>query len=81
MKYLGNCTHLEGEVIQEMQDQATEVSWQIIKRRVGGEVINQIFPNQCPPLEHDWSVSFYKSRFQGVSCYFIEHSRIEHIFV
>ena len=30
-------------------------------------------------LKDDWAVHFYKSRYDGVPCYYIEHSSIEHV--
>ena len=32
-------------------------------------------------LKDDWAVSFYKSRYKGAPCYYVQHSRIEHIWV
>tara|TARA_Y100000310_G_scaffold311841_1_gene358533 strand:- start:5 stop:670 length:666 start_codon:yes stop_codon:yes gene_type:complete len=32
-------------------------------------------------LESDWSVSYHKSIFKGIPCYYVDHSRIEHIFL
>ena len=30
-------------------------------------------------LKDDWAVHFYRSRYDGAPCYYIEHSLIEHI--
>ena len=30
-------------------------------------------------LKDDWAVHFYKSRYDGAPCYYIDHSRIEHV--
>ena len=30
-------------------------------------------------LDKDWAVSYHKSRYDGRPCYYIDHSRIEHI--
>lgn len=32
-------------------------------------------------LRKDYHVKFYKSRYQGQSCYFMDHSCIEHVYV
>ncbi len=32
-------------------------------------------------LKDDWHVSYHKSRFEGRNCYYIVHSRVEHIFL
>ena len=32
------------------------------------------------PITKDWHVGYYKGVFRGVPCYFLRHSRIEHIY-
>jgi hypothetical protein len=32
------------------------------------------------PLEKDWAVCFFRSVYEGRRCYYVDHSRIEHIF-
>lgn len=32
-------------------------------------------------LSQDWAVRFYRSKFRGQPCYYMDHSAIDHIFV
>ncbi len=32
------------------------------------------------PISKDWHVGYYKGTYRDVPCYFLRHSRIEHIF-
>ena len=79
-EYIGSCVSLDSEKLFEMVDVAAPVSWGTISNIVGEDVINSVFPNANPPLKDDYAVRFYRSFYGMRLCFFIEHSRIEHVF-
>ena len=73
------CVSANGDDIQEMVDRAREITWHTFTRYVPASTIVEMFGN-CPHPKDDWSVSFYRSKYQGRKCYFIDHSCIEYVF-
>ena len=33
------------------------------------------------PYEKDWHLTYWKAKFEGKLCYYVDHSRIEYIFI
>ena len=83
--YLINCVSSTTEEIEEMVDQATEIEYDELLNHVTQKELDSIFPfyNELPnlSLESDYTTSFYKSVYDGKKCVYVEHSRIEYIFV
>ncbi len=77
--YLTNCVSAKGEDIQDMLDEAIEVKYREFEHNIGIDVLLEMFGNDVP-LSKDWHVSFWRSKYMGVDCYYIDHSRIEYIF-
>ena len=75
------CVDAKGKDIQEMVDIGRQITYNTVKKHCDLSVFDNIYQG-CPQLSlgKDYAVSFYKSKFQGRSCYFVEHSAIEHIF-
>lgn len=72
--------------LHDMTDRAREVSfatfarhtnWQPVARGFGCAVGHE----KGLHLKDDYHVGFYRSLWRGKPCYYIDHSRIEHIFV
>jgi len=90
-EYVGCCVDLKGRDITEMCDCATEVSYQTVRKRLGEALMNfaASMGYETRPggsrrgmfLSNDYHVSYYKSRYKGKPCYYIDHSCIEHVFV
>jgi len=82
--YLTNCICSTAELIDEMVEQATEIEYSELLKHVTQEKLDEEFPIYlgCPnlSLESDYTVSYYKSFYDGVECVYVEHSRIEYIF-
>lgn len=89
-KYALSCPDSTAEAIHAMTDQATNIGlttftcrvnrkdWAAIRRGLGYN-----FRGWRKFLEREIEfgyVALRKSRYQGFQCYYIEHSRIEHIF-
>ena len=84
MKYQTNCVNSTEKLISKMVDKAKEIDYKTLLESVTEEQINELFPfyKELPNLtiESDYTTSFYKSKYNGKKCVFIEHSRIEYIF-
>lgn len=85
-RYLTNCINAEGEDIQAMCDASTEITYRTFIKHVPIEEIKRLFPfydwsGQGLHIKNDFMVSYYKSKYKGIPCYYLEHSRIEYIFV
>jgi hypothetical protein len=92
---LGNMHRLHvAKDLQEMIGQAQEIAWKTFRTHVPIEEVHEIFPDYryhgeylAPDgrpaigfhIKDDWAVHFYKSRFLGKTCYYIDHSSIEYI--
>ncbi len=82
--YLTNCVASSAELIENMVNQATEISYEQLLQEVDVHHLYDIFPwYEAIPLtlETDYSVSFYSSQYDGQECVYVEHSRIEYIFI
>jgi len=90
--YALNCTDLEeGMPIQEMINKEEKVSWEEFNEHVSNAEIRNIFGNIYDyddkdsgtglKFQDDYTISFYKSFFEGTPCYYLDHSGIEYIFL
>ncbi len=83
--YETSCVSSTAELINDMTEQARPVTLATLRchcqdlpeweRDMGYATSNQIGLH----LKDDWAVHFYKARYDGAPCYYIEHSLIEHI--
>lgn len=86
-RYLTNCISADGESIADMVDQEQQVTWDEFTRHVPLSDLEDMFPQYSWHgergllLKDDWAVSFWKSKYQGRDCYFMNHSAIEYIWV
>ncbi len=71
-----DCVSAKGDDIIDMVDQAREIKVSTFLKRV------DIDPTEWGvDLREDWHVRFYKSKYKGKPCYFLEHSAIEYVYV
>lgn len=90
-EYVGCCVDLKGRDISEMCDGATEVSYKTIRKRLGKALMKfaASMGYETRPggsrrgifLSNDCYVRYYKSRYKGKPCYYIDHSRVEYVFI
>lgn len=86
-EYLHSCKNSDAQSIHDMQDAAVEIKHATFRRHCDGleewEADHLYFwdKRQGLTLKNDWHVSYYKSVYRGRRCYYVEHSRIEHIWV
>jgi hypothetical protein len=73
----------KGDAINEMSDRARPISYDTIRRHCKElpELERSLGYGVHLRIEQDRQVSFYKGHYRGARAYYIEHSRIEHIFV
>jgi len=74
------------ELIGAMCEQAREVTLATIRKHCAGLVnweTGMLYDTGNDRgglrMSKDWAVHFFKSVFNGVPCYYIEHSQIEYI--
>lgn len=89
--YLTNCTQAQGDDIEEMVDNATQITYKTFRKYVPLSEIKGVFGGIYDyedenngvglRIQNDDDVSFYKSKHQGRPCFYIYHSAIEYIFV
>ncbi|MDD2460138.1 MAG: hypothetical protein WC328_01485 [Kiritimatiellia bacterium] len=83
--YETSCVSSTAELIDAMTEQARPVTLRTLRRHcrylrewekdMGYATDNQIGLR----LQDDITVRFYRSRYDGMPCYYIDHSGIEHI--
>jgi len=95
--YLGCCVNMRGEDVDRMVDsnkwegKDTQVQ-RVMELKEIKEKCSNIMewakimgyaedPNDGLILENDWSLSYGKGDINGVWCYWIEHSRIEYVWI
>lgn len=74
MFYYTDCTEAAGSDIEEMVQRSEEITRETFLRRCVVSGLEWL-------VVRDPCVSYYKSTYKGMPCLFIEHSRIEHIFL
>jgi hypothetical protein len=83
--YVTNCTDFSlhgryGEAIHEMTDQAEDIDFADLVQAVGWQGLEGVFGHEAHDLENDFAVSYHKSVWRGIPCFYVQHSRIEYIF-
>jgi hypothetical protein len=88
--YIGCCVDLPGERISDMVDRARDITYRTFMGHVDRERVATLFSYYDWPgrpqesgltLKRDWHVSYHKSHYRGLPCYFLQHSGIEYVFV
>lgn len=86
-QFVTDCVHSTAEAIDAMTEQAHPVTWRTFTAHVSVRLLAEMFPvyawqPQAKGLRmpNDYAVSFYRSKYQGRPCYYLEHSCIEYIF-
>lgn len=85
--YYTNCVTIPKRLVSELEkmiDRARTISYKTLIKHIDYKDIDQLFPFYSKydlHIKNDFAVRFYKSKFCGKTCYFIEHSSIEYIFL
>ena len=78
-EYVGSCISAKAEDIWAMVDNATQITYRTFLKHVPD--IREWSKSLPVPLSQDWSVGFFKSKYKGKPCYYMNHSSVEHIWV
>lgn len=82
---IGRCVTLPAESINRMVETARRVTLSEFLSEVHYPSCNHLLYKlgygPAYPIERDQYVEFYRSTFEGQSCVFMVHSRIEYVFV
>ncbi len=87
MNYITCCVDSTAELINNMTDQAREITYRTLLKYITLDHILEIFPiyertkKLGLTIENDWAVSYYKSKYNGCACVYIQHSCIEYVFI
>lgn len=80
-RYLVSCVDSDADSIIAMQEAAREITLSTFKRRCDmAQWAVQMGYDRHLPLHRDRYVTYHRSVYRGVPCYYAEHSRIEYIF-
>lgn len=83
--YYSSCVDLDGFHIQNMVDNSKEITYETFCRHCDYlpfvEFYGYVIHGNGLKLKDDLAVSFHKSKYRGTTCYYIDHSAIEHIWM
>lgn len=91
-RFLIDCVHCSNsenlEYLESMLDTAIKVTRKTFLRHVDRQNFAEFEDSLYPPqtkstltMASDYSVSYYRSKWNGKTCYYFLHSSIEYIFV
>jgi len=91
------CVNSTLALLEPMIETARQITWATFLRHVSIDEIKSMFPGyswhgeHCDPntgkptigfhIKDDFAVTFYKSKYDGKPCYYLDWSGIEHIFI
>ena len=86
-QYETSCVNSTAAKINAMVDRAREITYQTFVRYVDLEELKLFQGYTWGPgrkdglrLKDDWAVRYYRSRYAGRKCVYMDHSSIEYIF-
>ena len=82
--YITNCINSTAKQINKMVERCVEIQYSDLLKHVTQDELDMVFPiyRECEnlTLENDYTTSFYKSKYDGIECVYVEHSMVEYIF-
>jgi hypothetical protein len=84
-RYRTNCVTSTADAINKMTAAAKDVSYETFVKHCHGfrewraQLGYHDLPSQGLTIKDDWHVSYHKSKYNGVACYYLVHSAIEYI--
>ena len=84
--YCASCISASANDIDDMVDNATQISYNTFIKYVSIEDLKSMFTvyawgnKKGLKLKDDYAVSYYKSKYKGQPCLYIRHSSIEYVF-
>jgi hypothetical protein len=93
-KFLGTCIHLPAIHVTRMVEHAKDVKYNTLEKYVTKEQLSHYFPDyywgkskkndigqKKILLKDDYAVSFHKSQYFDIPCYYVRWSAIEYVFI
>ena len=89
--YYSNCVNWPSNELEDLEalvDEARPITFRTLKRHVSARQLADLLKglgyaanrHEGLTIETDYAVGFYKSKLKGNPAYYIQHSRIEHVF-
>lgn len=78
------CINSDAASIENMVDISREITLKTFLKYISREELYEILGgvyNKNFPIEKDYHIHYYKSKYKSKNCYYIKHSAIEYIFV
>lgn len=84
--YKTNCTRSSASALELMYEKSRAITFETFTRKCEWRELAKslgysVFRENGLKLKNDYCVSFYKSEFEGQSCYYMVQSCIDHIFL
>ena len=87
--YFKSCVDTRGREVdwlRDMIDDGREITWRTFIKHVPVDEIRGLFPyyhwrGGGLHIKDDWGVQFFRSKWNGRRCYYLNHSSIEYIFL
>jgi hypothetical protein len=81
--FLTSCLGASGDAITAMTAAAEEVTREEMAACCDLNTWAKVmeYDSLGLPYQEDWHLTYWKSNFEGKPCYYVDHSRIEYIFV
>lgn len=79
VSFIGTCIGLPAAKLEEFDDNCREIKYTTFKRWLGTEEINELNSHVSVPLSKDWSVRFYRGKYDGKNAICLMHSGIHHL--
>jgi len=85
-QYITNCVNSTAENIDEMVDNAKELTYKTFIKYVNWKDASRLLNYDTHYkrgllLKNDWAVSYHKSTYIGLPCFYVRWSAIEWIFI
>lgn len=85
--YHTNCINSTYELISALTETASQITYRTFMKHVELDKVLALFPfyerdpRRGLTVKNDWAIGYYKGVYDGQPCYFMDHSRIEYIFL
>ena len=86
-EYVGCCVNLSGDSITDMVDDSKEINYDEFIYHVDEKELEEMFEyydwddGNDLKLKDDWAVRYFKSKYEGHNCWYIDHSSIEYVWI
>ena len=80
--YLTNCVCSYAKDINDMLDKEIDITYNTFFKYVDLHYVERMFKyGKHLRIKNDYAVSYHRSKYKGIPCYYLKHSGIEYIFI